>query len=343
MASVQYDQSRDRWQIQVICPDRRRRSIYLPGVAEADARAIAKHVGRLAKSRKGKLILDDDDKTTLWLKSKQGKTLLPRLIKLGLGDVPKGVITLKEWVDGYLADRDDLKPASARLYDTTRKRLYAHFKENTAIEDITPAGVDAFRRYLARVGLSENTIRKRVCISKVIFRAAVRDRKISENPFAGQTTSTLVDEDDRLFVTREMTALLMAVLPDDEWRLIVALCRFGGLRCSSEIFALRLDDIHFDSRKIVVRSPKTERYPGKDKRVIPLFPELEGPLLQAAGDAQPGEVYVIHHRRYTGFYLRKWMYRFIEKAGLDLPTPFQCLRSSRETELSNHFPAHVVA
>ena len=83
MASMQFDPAKQRYQIQVGCPDRKRRSIYLR-VSKDDADKIKKHIERLALYAKGKVFLDDDDATLLWLRSKQGKGLAPRLEKLGL-------------------------------------------------------------------------------------------------------------------------------------------------------------------------------------------------------------------------------------------------------------------
>jgi integrase len=46
---------------------------------------------------------------------------------------------------------------------------------------------------------------------------------------------------------------------DAEWRLILALARFGGLRVS-EIFGLKWADIDWGKHTILVHSSKTEKY-----------------------------------------------------------------------------------
>ena len=55
------------------------------------------------------------------------------------------------------------------------------------------------------------------------------------------------------------------------------LCRYAGLRCPSEVFALRWSDIELDAGRMRVRSPTGENF-GKGIREVPLFPEV---LLQA--------------------------------------------------------------
>ena len=128
---------------------------------------------------------------------------------------------------------------------------------------------------------------------------------------------------------------------DAEWQLIVALSRYGGLRCPSEHVALRWEHVLWDIGRINVMSPKTEHV-GKPERVVPLFPELR-PFLQAVFEAAPeGAEYVItKHRHLTSF--RTQMTRLIRRAGLTpWPRVFHNLRASRQTELTDSFPEHVV-
>jgi len=147
------------------------------------------------------------------------------------------------------------------------------------------------------------------------------------------------------FITRAETAAVLEACPDHEWRLIVALCRFGGLRCPSEVLSLKWGHILWDKGRIVVPSPKTAHHPGQDSRVIPLFPELEPFLLEAfarQGEGGGGE-YVVTRYRDTRTNLRTSFLKIIRRAGLKpWLRPFTNLRSSRETELAETFPLHVV-
>jgi integrase len=63
-------------------------------------------------------------------------------------------------------------------------------------------------------------------------------------------------------------------LPNNEWKLLFALSRRGGLHVGSEVRQLKWHDIDFERQRILVHSPKTERYEGRETRLIPLFPEL---------------------------------------------------------------------
>lgn len=99
----------------------------------------------------------------------------------------------------------------------------------------------------------------------------------------------------------------------------------------------------WERRRIVIRSPKTEHHEGKDKRVILIFPEL-APCFEAAFDAaSEGATHVSSRYRDTNSNLRTQLGRTIERAGLKpWPKLFQTLRSTRQTELEEQFPSHVV-
>ena len=137
------------------------------------------------------------------------------------------------------------------------------------------------------------------------------------------------------------------------WRAIVGLSRYGGLRCPSEVLSQRWQDIDWETGKIRVTSPKTAHHPGKDTHIIPLFPELR-PILTEAFEAAPeGAVYVCGERYrkeamgphgWRNINLRTRMLDIVSKAGLkEWPRLFHNLRASRETELCERFPLHVVA
>jgi integrase len=60
--------------------------------------------------------------------------------------------------------------------------------------------------------------------------------------------------------------------PDWEWRLLVALARFGGFRVPSEATRLRWQDIDWDRERIKIRSPKAEHHKGKATVKFLCFP-----------------------------------------------------------------------
>ena len=144
---------------------------------------------------------------------------------------------------------------------------------------------------------------------------------------------------------------MLDACPNHHWRTIVALSRFGGLRCPSEALSLRWQDVDWGSERIIVQSPKTEHHPGKGSRTIPLFSELR-PILEEAFEIAPdGAEYVVggEYRKssltasgWRNCNLRTQFLRIVKRAGLQpWPRLFHALRASRETELAKEYPIHV--
>jgi hypothetical protein len=104
--------------------------------------------------------------------------------------------------------------------------------------------------------------------------------------------------------------------------------------------------------RITIPSPKTEHHEGMDKRVIPLFPELKEELLRACELAPEGAIYVVNEKYreaangpngWRSVNLRTTFKKIVIRAGLEpWPRLFHNLRSSRQTELEERFPTHVV-
>jgi integrase len=118
----------------------------------------------------------------------------------------------------------------------------------------------------------------------------------------------------------------------------------AGLRCPSEVLALEWRWIDWARDRFTIFSPKLEHLPGAGMRVVPVFPELRPYLEEAFELAEPGAVHVITRYREGCKNLRTQFQRIIRKAGVkQWQRLFHNLRSSRQTELTETFPAHVVA
>src|SRR5262249_48777225 len=118
-----------------------------------------------------------------------------------------------------------------------------------------------------------------------------------------------------------------------------------GLRCPSEHLALRWSDVNWEHNRLNVRSPKTEHHQNGDCRIIPLFPELQQALQDVWDEIPEGTeaTHVITRYRDTRQNLRTQLCRIIRKAGLKVwPKPWHNLRSTRQTELAERYPIHVV-
>lgn len=251
------------------------------------------------------------------------------------------------FIDAYLASRTDIKPRTRINLLQVRDNLVTRFGEDKPLADITPGDADEWRLWMLngrKRKLGENTVRRHCGRAKQLFRAALRKRLIAENPFADMRDCLVKANKSReFFLKRSDADKIVAACPDNEWRLIFTLARFGGLRTPSETLALRWNDVDWARERLLIRSPKTEHHEGKESRWIPLFPELRKHLDTAWDMPTKGGEFVITRYRDSNANLRTQLLRIIHKAGLKpWPKLFQNLRSTRETELAESFPIHVV-
>ena len=121
---------------------------------------------------------------------------------------------------------------------------------------------------------SPSTLHKQIEAAKRFFKAALRDRVINTNPFEDVTASKHTNANREYFVTREEIQKCIDATPDAQWKLIMALSRFGRLRTPSEHARLRWQDILWDQNRMVVHAPKTEDHGGMASRIVPLYPEF---------------------------------------------------------------------
>jgi integrase len=340
MASLSSDPNGNRT-VQFVGTDGKRRSVRLGKVPVKAAEEVRRRVEYLAVAQISGTAPDAD--TARWL-AQVGDQLHGRLAAVGLA-VPRQaapVALLGAFVDGYIARRADVKKNTRKGYGTARRRLLAFFGPDKPLADVTPADADDYLRHL-RAGYAPGTARVWFRAAQQFFRAAARARLIAENPFAGIKAPGQADPAKQFFITRDMARRILDACPDYEWRLIFALSRYGGLRCPSEHLQLEWTDVDWGRDRFRVTSPKTEHHEGKGERWVPIFPELRPFLEEAFERALPGATHVITRTRNPNANLRNQLVDITRKAGLvPWPKPFQNLRSSRETELAEVFPTHVV-
>jgi integrase len=338
MASLSTSSKNGEKRVRFKALDGQRKSIRLGRLSRKDAEIVRNYVGRLETAQQIGNPVDAD--TLNWL-NRISDWLHIKLAQVGL--IPhREKATLAAFLDSYIQSRTDTKPLTKKKYHTTKESLVEYFGADKPLRDITEGDADEWRLHLLE-GRVENTVRKHIAVAKLFFRAAVKKRLIPGNPFSG-LKATIQPNDSRFyFISREEAQRVIDACPDAEWRLIFALSRFGGLRCPSEHLALRWGDIDWEHSRMRVHSPKTEHHAGGESRLVPLFPELR-PHLDAAWEQAESETeYVITHYRDSNVNLRSRLLDIIWSAGLkEWPKLFQNLRSTRQTELSETFPAHVV-
>lgn len=283
-----------------------------------------------------------DNETSRWL-AERDQTMLDKLSKAGLIEKQR-VATLAAFIDDYIAGRTDLKDRTRELLKVARDNLVSMFGADLPLRNFSEGDADKYRQSLLNQGLATNTVRRRCGRVKQFFKAAVRRKLIDSNPFADIRCAVTSNKARFVFISREDAEKVIEACPDNQWRTLFALARYGGLRCPSETLNLRWQDIDWHNQRMTVRSPKTEHHEGRESRQVPIFPELLPHLEEAFEQAAEGDEFVITRYRSQDANLRTQLQKIIRRAGLEVwQKPWQNLRSSRETELVETFPVHVAA
>jgi len=346
MASISREEN-GRRTIHFVGPDGKRRSIRLGKVSQRVAEAVKVRVEHLAAAAITGHALDAE--TGRWV-AELSDSMADKLAKVGLISQRESA-TLGDFLGKYIDERIDIKPASRVILRHVRRNLTDFLGPDRRLRTIGPGDAEDFRLYLIAEGLAASTIAKRLQRARQMFAAMKRRKLIEENPFAEVRHHEGDVSERQRFIDREQVAKLIEAAPDWAWRTIIALARFGGLRCPSEVLSLRWQDVDWERERLRVTSPKTEHLPGKASRVVPMFPELR-PFLEDAWDmAEEGQEYVVPKYReaalgpdgWRNCNLRTQFQRIVQRAGLEpWPKLFHNLRASRETELAGSFPVHVV-
>lgn len=328
--------------------------IRVSGISKAKAVAINVHVTELNAANISGISVDRP--TAAWL-GKIGDVLHAKLVAAGLCEsrtkAPKK--TLVEAIQHHIG-RGRTKAGRPASESTLKKWKASHkhlaeFFGDRLIDAITVEDAENFRDWLSlkRVGktgklFAENNVRTVIACAKVFFNAAKRRKWIVDNPFEHEVSEIEENRTRSEYVPPEIIAKVMKSCPDDQWKLMLALWRFAGLR-KMEVFELRWEHVQWDVRTMVVHAPKTSR-----QRLVPIAAIL--PYLEAVkATASRSDPAIISRYSKPLTNLDKPFKLIIRQAGVTpWLKPFQNLRASCETDWldwvgpkGERISSHVVA
>lgn len=332
MASISNDPG-GRRRILFVAPDESRKTIRLGKCDRKSAESICRHVEALLGAKIGGQPVPRD--TAVWL-ANIGAALCDKLAVVGLVEASKRA-PLGEFLDGFITNRKPTAaPNTITNLEQAKRRLVEHFGADRDMSTITPADAESWAAALSEK-YAPATAGRTIKRARQFFKAALRNKLVSENVFTDLKASGQANKERQFHVDRDVIFRVIDAAPDVEWRLLIALSRFGGLRCPSEHLSLRWQDVDWERNRFRVDSPKT------GDRWIPIFPELRRYLEECFELAEEGAVHVITRYRDSNANLRTTFTKIIKRAG-EKPWPklFHNLRASRETELAAEYPIHVV-
>lgn len=317
----------------------KRRTIHLGRMSERDARGIKAHIEHLQIGVESALPIPPE--TAAWV-AKIPFTLHSKLVKAEL-TVARGErveCLIGPYFDRYINGRTDLKPRTLENLKQAKRSIVEFFGESRAMVSITRGDVkdwhrhESAKRAAATVSMYVKKIRQ-------VYADAVDRKLITENPFRAVKAGSMKNAERQVYIAVADIEKVIGYCTDAEWKLLFALARYAGLRVPSETRSLRWTDILWDQNRMRIHSSKTEHHEGKEKRLVPIFPEILPHLLRLQSESPEGQNHVF--RRLRGDNLSTTGDKLIERAGLSpWVKPWQNLRSSCETDLAAWLPMHVV-
>ena len=334
-------------------PGGKRPTIYLRAIPEQAAREIFGKVEMLIACRRTGVPAPVD--VILWL-DRSSDEFHAKLAAAGLVDARLQATQEQPWTVGQLLDEflaNAPSPVTKAAYKQSTDSLRAFLGAGKPVKAVTAADADRWRKLIATSATARKsggkpiapaTVSKRIAVAKAIFRAAIRWDVIAKSQFNHLKPGSQENWSRSHYITLEATRAILEACPSVEWRMIVGLARYAGLRCPSELAGLTWSDRHVDIGRLIVRSPKTARYAGREVRPVPICPELAAILSDGFDLAEDRAVAMLPRVRSGKVNLRTGLERIIERAGLTpWPRLFQNLRASCATDWAQVATAHEVA
>lgn len=199
---------------------------------------------------------------------------LAQLLKIATGDELKEY-TIESWGAEWLRRKArDSTPA-------TMKRYTAHLKSFTdwlgeagsrkPLESVTTSTVRAWRESLQDAGRAGKTVQGYMKDLGAVYRAAIREGLTNFNPVTSLEQIATDDSQDRKPFTHAEVAELVKHAPSEEWRGLILVAAFTGLRLG-DAARLSWEAVDLEAKRITLIPSKTRR---KKREVrIPIQPDL---------------------------------------------------------------------
>ena len=185
-----------------------RRTIQLGKVTAKAAESFKLRVEALIAAQRMGVPLDGE--LSVWLRDLPD-TMHGRLAAVGLVEsrVNAAVVTLEMLLKRFEAN-GVVKASTRRTYQQTLQSLLKHFGGDIAINTLTVANADEWRKAISESGLATATVSKRVRVAKAIFRKAVKWDLLLRNPFEDLRSGSQSNPDRAFYITHEMMQAVLS-------------------------------------------------------------------------------------------------------------------------------------
>ena len=341
MAGYRKKKNRSGFEVNFYTIDRQRKSIWLQGASQRQARDFVRHLEELLRSQKAGVAPEAD--TAKWADELDGP-LRDKLVSFGLTEAATHrryephERTVGAWTEAFIK-ANTTTTRTASNYEQARAWLLKEVDASRDLASVTPDDLRRWQRNMkGKLALSSRN--KHLQRVRTMFRSAVEAKIIRTNPATAikqerHPEGRRVDRSRQYFVDPQLSKQVVDGLQDTKWKLIFALLRYQGMR-RHEALALEWSQVNFENGTLQTKSLKT------GIRECPIFAETRQYLDQMANEAGELKGKVIPWATEVDSLTPLLAKRIKAILGFVWPKTCQQLRSTRRTELDECFPAHVV-
>ena len=226
---------------------------------------------RLAKAVLAEAVAEIERETFTGLSARKH---LARLLAIATGEEMESY-TLESWTAEWLnrKGRESSKATMARYKGHTDALLewLGNDRRKKPLESLTAQDARKWRESLQDAGRAGKTVLAYIKDAGAVYRAAIREGLVSFNPFTTLETIDTSDSQERKPFTPGEVADLMKHAPDAEWRGLILVACFTGLRLG-DAARLSWSSVDLETKRITLIPSKTKK---KKREVrIPIHPDL---------------------------------------------------------------------
>lgn len=207
---------------------------------------------------------------------------LSKLLAVATGEELQS-FTMETWGEEWLRrkERESSKATMARYRGHMKSWLdwLGDARRKKTLESITTQDARRWRETLQDEGRTGKTVLSYTKDIGAVFRAAIREGLVTHNPFTALEAIDTSDSLDRKPFTGEEVGRLLSAAPSEEWRGLILVAAFTGLRLG-DAARLRWSSVDLEEKRITLVPSKTKK---KKREVrIPIQPDLLSYLLAAS-------------------------------------------------------------
>ncbi|WP_367871737.1 tyrosine-type recombinase/integrase [Luteolibacter sp. Populi] len=212
------------------------------------------------------------------LTADMAREFLAKFTEIESGTAVRGY-TITQWLDFWIENKKVAgKAATVARYKNAVARFQAHLgvRSTDRLETLVGGDVQKFRDKLRAEGRSAKTTNGYLKDVRSCLTAAVKEGLLPRNPASNVATLSEEDSVQRTPFTADEVGKLLAAASSDDWRGVILLGVYGGLRLG-DAASLKAGNVDLEKSYLSYMPQKTSRK--KKVLTVPLHPSLEEFLL----------------------------------------------------------------